>query len=73
MPSSVQKRLNRSICCLGCGLRWTKGSKSSIAFDRWCQCALMEGHEGTMVAPGEYDWCGDAASCQITLTTGCYY
>jgi len=43
---AVRKRLNRSICCLDCGLRWTEGSTSSIVFARWRQCALMAGHVG---------------------------
>jgi len=25
LRSSVQKRLNRSRCCLGCGLKWAQG------------------------------------------------
>jgi len=42
---AVQK-LNRSICHLGCGLRWAKGNTSSIIFARWHQCALTGGHTG---------------------------
>jgi len=38
------KRLNRSICRLGCGLNWAEGYTSSIVFARWCQFALMGGH-----------------------------
>ena len=41
---AVQKRLNRSICRIGCGLEWAEGCTSSIVFARWRQCALMEGH-----------------------------
>ena len=44
LRSFVQKRLNRSICRLGCGLDWAKGCTSSIVFARWRQCALMGGH-----------------------------
>jgi len=40
----VQKRLNRSICHLGCGLHWAEGCTSSIVFAWWRQCALMGGH-----------------------------
>ena len=32
---SCTKRLNRSICRLGCGLQWTEGCTSSIVFARW--------------------------------------
>jgi len=38
LPRAVQKRLNRSICRLGSGLRWAEGSRSSIVFARWRQC-----------------------------------
>jgi len=48
----VKKRLNRSICRFSCGLV-SRGMHSSIAFARWCQCALMGGHV--------------AISCRITL------
>jgi len=44
LPWAVQKRLNRSICRLGCGLSWAKVSTSSIVFTRWRQCAHMGGH-----------------------------
>jgi len=40
------KRLNRSICPLGCGLGWAEGSTSSVVFARWRQCALSCGHIG---------------------------
>jgi len=43
---AVQKRLNRLICRLGCGLGWVEGSVSSIVFARWRQCALQCGHFG---------------------------
>ena len=43
----VQKRLNRLICRLGCGLRWAEGSTSSVVFARLHQCALMARHIGT--------------------------
>ena len=46
LPSGVQKRMNRSIRCSGCGLRWAEGSTSSIAFtNRWRQCALTGEHK----------------------------
>ena len=32
LPWAVQKRLNRSICRLGCGLEWIDGCTSSIVF-----------------------------------------
>ena len=43
---AMQKRLNRSICCLSCALGWAEGSTSSIVFSRWRQYALMDGHIG---------------------------
>jgi len=43
---AVQKWLNRSICRLGCGFGWAKGSTSSIIFARRHQCAHMGGHIG---------------------------
>jgi len=46
LRSYVQKRLDRSICRLDCGLGWAKGSTSSIVFARWRQCAYMGGHIG---------------------------
>ena len=53
LPLTVQKRLNRSICRLGCGLEWAEGCTNSIAFARWRQCALMGGYV--------------AVTCRITL------
>jgi len=50
---ALQKRLNRSTCCLSCGLGWVEGSTTSIVFARWRQCALMG---GTLALPGAYDW-----------------
>jgi len=38
-PGDVQKRLNRSICRLRCGLEWAKGCTSSTALARWRQSA----------------------------------
>jgi len=46
LPWAVQKRLNRSICHLGCGLGCAEGSISPIVFARWRQCALPCGHIG---------------------------
>ena len=46
LPSTVQKQLNRSICCLHCGLGSAQGSMSSLVFARWRQCAFMGGHIG---------------------------
>jgi len=42
----LQKRLNRSICHLGCGLGWAERSTSSIIFARRRQCTLIGGHIG---------------------------
>jgi len=42
----MQKRLNQSICRLGCGLRWAEGSTSLIVCACWRQCDLMGGHIG---------------------------
>jgi len=61
LRSSVQKRLNRSICRLGCALGWAEGSK----------CYMM----GMRHLANTTEPCvcgGDAALCQITMTT-CYY
>jgi len=44
LPWAVRKRLNRSICRLGCGLEWAEWCIYSIVFTRWGQCALMAGH-----------------------------
>ena len=44
LPWGVQKRLNRSICRLGCGLGRAEASTSSIVFARWCQSALPWAH-----------------------------
>ena len=52
LPSSVQKWLKG----LGCGFGWAEGSKSSIAFARWRQCAHMEGHNSTRTAIPDYDY-----------------
>ena len=38
----MQKRLNRSISRLDCGLGWVEGSTSSSVFARWCQCAQVQ-------------------------------
>ena len=46
LRSPVREQLKRSICRLGCGLGWAKGSTSSIVFARWRQCTLMQGHTG---------------------------
>jgi len=43
LQTVAQKRLNRSICCLGCGLGWAEGSTSSTVFAKWRQCALTGG------------------------------
>ena len=48
---AVQKRLNRSICRLGCGLGWAEGSTNSVVFaalyfeDESCDCATR--HDAT--------------------------
>jgi len=44
LQSAVQKRFNRSICRLGCGLEWAEECTNSIVFARWRQCARMGGH-----------------------------
>jgi len=49
LPWAVRRRLNRSICRLGCGLRWAKGCRSSIVFARWRQYVLMGGHIGSLM------------------------
>jgi len=122
LPWDVQKRLNRSICCLGCGLGWAKRSTSWTVFARWRQCSRRHSAVScaktaepihlpfglwTWVCPRKckfncirqvapmctrsivftrWHWSqhhlantiepsvcgGDAALCQVTLTT-CYY
>ena len=47
----MQKRLNRSICRLGCGLHRAEGSTSSTVYARWCHVPRFGGHIG---ATGEY-------------------
>jgi len=42
----MQRWLNRSICCLGCGLERAEGSTSSTIFARWRHCGQMGGHIG---------------------------
>jgi len=63
LPWAVQKQLNQSVCHLGSGLWWAEGSTSSVVFARWRQCFLNT-TEPSMCG-------GDAACCEITLTT-CY-
>jgi len=46
LPLAVQKRLDQSICHLGCGVGWAEGSTVSIAFARRRQCAHMGGYIG---------------------------
>ena len=50
---------------------WTSVGRMKQKFSRICQVAPCE---GSLAPRGEYDWIcgGDAALCQITLTT-CYY
>jgi len=61
---AVQKWLNQSICCLGCGLGWAKGSTISIVFTRLRQRALTGGdiHETWQIqlnCPFSLgQWCG---------------
>ena len=43
LQSSVQKRQNRSRCCLGCGLRWAQGSH---ALDRSSDSPMGRGNFG---------------------------
>jgi len=57
--SALQKRLNRSRCRLGCGLRWAKEARIRWGA-YWCHLANTT----------EPSMCGDnAALRQITLTT----
>ena len=46
LPWAAQKRLNRSICHLGCGLGWAEGNTNSIVFARWHHWALTGQHNG---------------------------
>ena len=57
LPWVVQKRLNRSICRLGCGLWWSEGSTSSTVFARWRpHVPSVPRWEGMLAPPGECDW-----------------
>jgi len=58
LPWAVQKRLNRSICRLGCGLGWAEGSTSSTVFAKWRQGAHMGGHIGATWRTRLRRWCG---------------
>jgi len=53
LPWAEEKRLNRSICRLGCGLGWAEGSTSSVVFSR---CANVPSWEDTLAPHGEYKW-----------------
>jgi len=72
-PWSVQKWLNQSICCVGCGIWWAEGSTVQSYLPGG---ASVSSWEGTLAPPGEkiepFVCCYVAALCQITLTT-CYY
>ena len=60
---TVQKRLNRTICCLNCGLGWDEGNTCSFVFGRWCQCAQVQSH-----SPGganELSVCGGDAAFML--------
>jgi len=72
--SYEQKRLNRSICRLGCGLGWAKGSTSSLVFVMWRQWEHVQSYlPGGANVPSWGHWrhlantneppvcCGDAA------------
>jgi len=59
LRSSVQKRLNRSICRLDCGLGYGTPKEEQVqsyspdgANMAWRQCALLG---RTLAPPGEYD------------------
>jgi len=64
----MQKRLNQSICRLGCGLRWAEGSTGLIVCACWRQCVLMGGHiawRQVRLAIEPSICGGDAALCEI--------
>jgi len=68
----MQKRLNRSICHLGCGLGWAEGTTSSVVFAGGTHVPSWEGtwrHLANMIELSI--WGGDVAlcHCQITLTS----
>jgi len=46
LPWAVQKRLNRLVSLLGCGLGCAEGITTSIVFARWRQCDLPCEHIG---------------------------
>jgi len=60
LPSAVQKRLNRSICPLGCGLEWAKGCTNSITFARWHQQPKRHPYRFSRL-------CTDDVECPYTL------
>jgi len=70
--SSVQKRLNRSICRFDCGIEWAEGCTSSIVFARWRECAVMGGHiAASWWMRLNHPSTAAMRLCQIILTT-CY-
>jgi len=58
LPWAVQKRLNWLNSSLDCGLRWAKGSTSSIVVARWRQCAQFQSYSpgGTNVPDDTLLW-----------------
>jgi len=72
LPWAVQKLLHQSICRLGCGLGWAKGSTNWIGFARWQMCPPRRAHWRHLANAIEPSVCGgNAAFCQTTFTT-CY-
>jgi len=68
---TVQKRLNRSICCLGCGLGWDEGNTCSVVFGRWRQCAQVQSH-----SPGganELSVCGGDAAFMLNYVDHLFF
>jgi len=66
LPWVVQKRLNRSRCRLGCGLRWPVGPTEHVRWGcTWCRLANMIENLKRPCAAAMQPF------CEITLTT-CY-
>jgi len=66
----MQKWLNRSICCLGCGIGCAEGNKFSHIYQVAPMCPALWAHWHHLANIIEPSVCGgDAVLCQITLTT----
>ena len=72
LPWVVQKRLNRSICRLGCGLGVGR-RKLSVAFARWRQCAQLQSYSagGASVPNDTLPWAVQKWLDRLICRLGC--